>query len=195
MTEPISRLELDVAVDSEISRAFEQGEDTALAQAFQRWGALVHGLAIKGVGRSDADDLTQQVFVSAWQSRHRYRSSQGPLGAWLVGITRHRIADHWGKRHRTSEVSADPAVLHANLEQYPAPNTYTSERIDQLLVLWEELERIGDPQRHIMVLAFFEDMTHAQIAESMDMPLGTVKSYISRTLRKLRSRLEGDGAH
>lgn len=191
----MSRLEPDVAVDADISRAFEQAEDGSLERAFARWGGLIHGLATKAVGRTDADDLTQQVFVSAWQSRHRYEAGQGPLGAWLVGITRHRVADHWGKRHRANEISADPSVLHANLDTQSAPNAYTSERIDQLLVLWEELERIGDPQRHIMVLAFFEDMTHAQIAESLDMPLGTVKSYISRTLRLMRSRLEGEGAH
>ncbi|MGB5952457.1 MAG: sigma-70 family RNA polymerase sigma factor [Ornithinimicrobium sp.] len=195
MTGPISRMKPDVAVDADISRAFELAEDDSLDRAFQRWGGLIHGLASKAVGRTDADDLTQQVFVSAWQSRHRYDASQGLLGAWLVGITRHRVADHWAKRHRVNEISADPTLLTANLEQEAAPNTYTSERIDQLLVLWEELERIGDPQRQIMVLAFFEDMTHAQIAESLNMPLGTVKSYISRTLRRMRSRLEGEDAH
>ncbi len=195
MTDRISGLDTDVDADRSISLAFTQGHPTALAQAYQRWGGLVHGLAAKAVGHSDAEDVTQQVFVSAWQSRERYRVEQGPLGAWLVGITRHRIADHFGRRHVGKEVAADPSVLHANLEHHPAPNTVTADRIDQMLVLWEELERIGDPQRRIMVLAFFEDMTHAQIAEVLDIPLGTVKSYIARTLRRMRSRLEGEHAH
>lgn len=185
---------MDVEADHSISLAFSQGHPTALAQAYRRWGGLVHGLAAKAVGHTDADDVTQQVFVSAWQSRARYRTEQGPLGAWLVGITRHRVADHFARRHMGNEVASDPSVLAANLDQRTAPNTITADRIDQMLVLWEELERIGDPQRRIMVLAFFEDMTHAQIAEALDIPLGTVKSYIARTLRRMRSRLEGEHA-
>lgn len=62
------------------------------------------------------------------------------------------------------------------------------------LLLHQELEHIGDPQRQIMLLAFFQDMTHRQAAEHLGMPLGTVKSHIGRTLRGLRDRLEGDGA-
>jgi len=188
---------VDVAgqADARLSAAFAEGEAAALSHAYQRWGGLVHGLATKAVGRSDADDVTQQVFVSAWQSRERYRPDEAPLGAWLVGITRHRIADHFARRHRRHEVPADPDVLRANLAERPATNGLTAERVDQLLVLWEELERIGDPQRRIMVLAFFEDMTHVQIAEELSLPLGTVKSYISRTLRRMRSRLEGEHEH
>jgi RNA polymerase sigma factor (sigma-70 family) len=195
VTDRNTRVDVDGEADARLSAAFAEGEADALARAYQRWGGLVYGLATKAVGRSDADDVTQQVFVSAWQSRHRYRPGEAPLGAWLVGITRHRIADHLGRRHHRHEVTADPDVLRANLDDQAATNGWTSERVDQLLVLWEELERIGDPQRHIMVLAFFEDMTHAQIAEELSLPLGTVKSYISRTLRRMRSRLEGEHEH
>ncbi|HKJ12037.1 MAG TPA: sigma-70 family RNA polymerase sigma factor [Ornithinimicrobium sp.] len=195
MTNRSGRVEVDDAADAQLGASFASGEAAALSEVYERWGGLVYGLASKAVGRSDADDVTQQVFVSAWQSRHRYRPEEAPLGAWLVGITRHRIADHFGRRHRTHEVPSDPDVLRANLGERPATNGLTAERVDQLLVLWEELERIGDPQRRIMVLAFFEDMTHAQIAEELSLPLGTVKSYISRTLRRMRSRLEGEHEH
>ncbi|MGB7449276.1 MAG: sigma-70 family RNA polymerase sigma factor [Ornithinimicrobium sp.] len=192
MTDRSSRVDVDDETDAQVGAAFVRGDQTALSDVYRRWGGLVHGLATKAVGSSDADDITQQVFVSAWQSRHRYQPERGPFGAWLVGITRHRIADHFARRHRQHEVSADPQVLRANLAERVATNEMTVERVDQLLLLWEELERVGDPQRSIMVLAFFEDRTHAQIAEDMSLPLGTVKSYISRTLRRMRSRLEGD---
>lgn len=194
MTGRLKQTQVEVDNDLGVARAFATGDPEALHSAYQRWGGLIHGLAAKAVGPADADDVTQQVFVSAWQSRSRYQVDQAPLGAWLVGITRHRIADHLSRRHRKHEVSADPTVLMDNLDQHPAPNTMTSERIDQLLLLWEELERIGNPQRQIMVLAFFEDMTHAQISEHLGMPLGTVKSHIARTLRQLKTRLEAEHA-
>lgn len=180
--------------DIALARAFADGDRSSLSEVYSRWGAMIHGLAAKAVGPMDADDITQQVFISAWQSRTRYEPERAPLGAWLVGITRHRIADHLGARHRGAEVTTEPSGLLANLDQESASNAWTVERIDGLLLLHQELEEIGDPQRRIVLLAFFEDMTHQQIAEHLQMPLGTVKSHIGRTLRRLRDRLEGEHA-
>jgi len=194
VTRRLEQAQVKVDQDIVLARAFATGEANALRSAYQRWGGLIHALAVKSVGPGDADDVTQQVFVSAWQSHSRYQVDQAPLGAWLVGIARHRIADHLSHRHRKDEDSADPNVLLGNLDQRPAPNAMTPERIDQLLLLWEELERIGNPQRQIMVLAFFEDSTHAQISQHLDMPLRTVKSHIARTLRRLETRLEAEHA-
>mgnify|MGYP001165958723 CR=1 FL=1 len=175
--------------EHEIATAFAAGDHRALEQAYRRWGGLVHGLAARAVGASDADDVTQQVFVSAWQSREGYDPTR-PLGGWLVGITRRRIADHHRRRHVGVELSADPQDVRDGLEASARGAPDEAERSASLLTLHEELERIGDPQRTIVRLAFFEDLTHTQVAERLDLPLGTVKSHIGRTLRRLRDRLE-----
>ena len=179
--------------DDEVARRFAAGEDRALAWAYRRWSPMVHGLAVRAVGPVDAEDVTQQVFVKAWTSRGGYRREAGPLGAWLVGITRHAVADALRARPRRSELSTDPTELPADRSTRagaPGPESLVPDRV----VLMTELAEVAQPQRSIVEMAFFEDLTHRQIAERTGLPLGTVKSHIRRTLTRLRDRLGGDHA-
>ena len=176
--------------DIEVARRFAAGDEQALALAYERWGGLVHGIAVRALGSvADAEDVTQQVFVSAWTGRAGYRSSAGPLPAWLVGITRHRIADAFARRKRDERERLAVATM-PDPQAVPTSGTGPEDR----LVLLDELARIGEPQRGIMELAFFHDLTHEQIAARTGLPLGTVKSHIRRTLVRLRTRLEVNGA-
>lgn len=173
--------------DREIATAWVEGDEDALERAYRRWGGLVHGLARKAVGADDADDVTQQVFVSAWRGRATYDPDAGPLGAWLVGITRRRVADLLRSRHRLVEVATDShALAEADL-----PSGLSREDGDDVLTIFEELERIGDPQRRIILLAYVDDLTQREIAARLDLPLGTVKTHTNRTLARLRTLLGG----
>ena len=179
--------------DDEVARRFALGDEQALAWAYERWASQIHGMAVRAFGPGpDAEDVTQQVFVSAWTGRAGYRPEQGPLAAWLVGVCRHKIADTWARRDRQRR-EAEAAM--AGLQSGPAPVTAGVDTVvaDRMLVL-DELDLLDQPQRGIIELAFFEDLTHAQIAARTGIPLGTVKSHIRRTLERLRTRLEVDGA-
>jgi RNA polymerase sigma factor (sigma-70 family) len=179
--------------DAEVARRFVTGEEQALAWAYERWAAQVHGMAVRAFGPGpDAEDVTQQVFVSAWTGRAGYRPEQGPLPAWLVGICRHKIADTWARRDRQRRAT-EAAVAEAQAAPAGGPAPVDSTVADRVLLLGE-LDRLGQPQRGIIELAFFADLTHTQIAERTGLPLGTVKSHIRRTLERLRDRLEVDGA-
>jgi RNA polymerase sigma-70 factor (ECF subfamily) len=176
--------------DDEVARRFACGDENALALAYERWAGLVHGLACRALGSGpDAEDVTQQVFVSAWTGRAGYRPDAGPLPAWLVGICRHRIADAHARRRREQRSQAAAAAVR---EAVPAA-AFDVDADDRVLLM-DELARVGQPQRGIIELAFFHDLTHDQIAQRTGIPLGTVKSHIRRTLVRLRSRLEVDGA-
>jgi RNA polymerase sigma factor (sigma-70 family) len=179
--------------DQEIGRRFAQGDEQALGLAYERWAAQVHGMAVRAFGPGpDAEDVTQQTFVSAWTGRAGYRPDKGPLPAWLVGVARHKIADTWARRDRQRrETEAAKADLQGPSGRATAG--VDAEVTDRVLVL-DELDLLGQPQRGIIELAFFDDLTHAQIAERTGLPLGTVKSHIRRTLERLRTRLEVDGA-
>jgi RNA polymerase sigma-70 factor (ECF subfamily) len=168
--------DLDVA---EIGRQLAAGDESALAEAYQRWSRLVYTVALRSLPTAaDAEDVTQTVFISAWRSRHNFNPEAGNVPAWLLAITRRRVADH--HRKRRDEVS---------LEHAPETLTRDADISDQVSVA-DEIDELGEPAGQIIRLAFFDDLTHQQIAHKLDMPLGTVKSHIRRSLQRMRSRLE-----
>jgi RNA polymerase sigma factor (sigma-70 family) len=179
--------------DQEVGRRFAAGEEQALAWAYERWAGQIHGMAVRAFGSGpDAEDVTQQVFVSAWTGRAGYRPESGPLPAWLVGICRHKIADAWARRDKQRREN-DAAMVEAKARPGGPVTAGVDTAVADRVLLLDELDQLGQPQRGIIELAFFEDLTHAQIAARTGLPLGTVKSHIRRTLERLRTRLEVDG--
>lgn len=176
------------AADAALGRSLVAGEDGSLAAVYGRWAPMVHGMAVRAVGPSDAEDVLQAVFVSAWRTRAGFDPSRGTLPAWLVGITRHRIADALGTKYRRGEVLTDPAS--STLGPAHGAPAVPHEAATDRVVLVGELAALGEPQRSVVALAFFEDLTHAQIADRTGLPLGTVKSHLRRSLLHLRDRLE-----
>ncbi|HET9139160.1 RNA polymerase sigma factor [Actinophytocola sp.] len=157
---------------------------------YDQYGRLVFSVALSALGsRADAEDVTQQVFVRAWRSRETYDADKGTLRTWLLTITRRVVADRLGALAR--QRAADLAAVrngHAGRAGDLAEDTV------QRLAVAARLHELTDQQRLVVRMAFFEDLTHAQIAERTGLPLGTVKSHLRRALLVLRNRWEADDA-
>ncbi|MEU6805450.1 sigma-70 family RNA polymerase sigma factor [Streptomyces neyagawaensis] len=176
------------AADDDLARGLAAGDETCLAVAYERWSALVHALARRSLGdTAEAEDVTQQVFLGVWRGRHGYRPERGAVGAWIVGITRRRIADALSARTRRADLAASAGTALA-LAGRPGRGEDPEAVLDRVLIR-SELARLPAPQRWVLHLAFYEDLTQTQIAERTGLPLGTVKSHTRRGLRRLHGRL------
>ena len=161
-----------------------------MAQAYQRWSRLIHATALRATGNpDDAADITQAVFVDAWRGHTGFLPEAGSLSGWLMTITRRRIADHWEVASR-----ARSAVCTPWRTSTPRRARRTIDRVAAQLMIADELDRLGEPAGSILRLAFYDDLTHTQIAARLALPVGTVKSHIRRSLHRLRDRMAVDDA-
>ncbi|MFE2535530.1 sigma-70 family RNA polymerase sigma factor [Streptomyces sp. NPDC059371] len=176
----------DAITDAELARGIVDGDEASLATAYRRWAALVQALARRSLGDPrEAEDVTQQVFLAVWRGARGYRPERGPVAAWLVGITRRKIADALSARTRRTELVGAAGALLALADDSRARPEASLDRV----VVRHELAKLPKPQRRVLHLAFYEDLTQTQIAQRTGWPLGTVKSHSRRGMHQLRDCL------
>lgn len=165
-----------------LEQRFAAGDPAALREAYDRHGSAVYSIALRCLGaHHDAEDVTQQVFVRAWRSRATFDPQRGTVGAWLVGITRRQVDERLAGRLRDLRIADRAGRVPPPSDPAPGP-----EQVVDAVVVADELGRLAPQVRAVVRLAFFDDLTHQQIAAVTGLPLGTVKSHLRRGLDRLR---------
>ncbi|NYJ73443.1 sigma-70 family RNA polymerase sigma factor [Allobranchiibius huperziae] len=181
---------MDPDDDARVAALFVAGEQAALRVMYDRYGPLVFRIALAIVGSvPDAEDVTQDTFVSAWRGRSTFDPEAGSLPAWLVGIVRRRSVD------QLRDIGRQRRAWNSVAQHFAAMDSSASvDNVVERTLVSDELARLPETQRRVLELAFYDGLTHTQIAAATGMPVGTVKSHVRRGLIRLRRRWEQDSA-
>ncbi len=168
---------------STLEEAFVRGDDAALKQVYDAHARLVYSYSRRSLNDERAKEVTQDVFVSAWKGRDKFNPARGSLPAWLMGITKNRLIDNVRaeQRHSSRRAASEPVDVGVEAE---------TERIGDRMLVADALKTLPDRAQMVIKLAYFEGLSHQQITEKTDLPLGTVKSDIRRGLASIRRLVE-----
>jgi len=144
---------------------------------------VVYSVALRVLGdTTQAEDVLQEIFLQIWRNPEAFDSSRGSLGAWLAVIASHRAIDQLRRRHPEMDIEDVVVSVDSNLEQM-ADRNMTVARVRSAV------EQLPPEQRKPLELAFFQGLTHTEIAAKTGEPLGTVKTRIRSALLSLRKVL------
>jgi len=181
----------DRASDQAALARMARGEGDAVAELYDRHARPIYSLALRILGdATEAEDIVQEVFSQAWKQAARYSASRGAVAAWLMTLARSRAIDRLrAKRARPGDVS-DERVAGQLVDAGPPADSLvlSSEQVARVRAALDELPLL---QRAAIELAYYEGLTHAEIADRLEQPLGTVKTRIRLAMVKLRDVLAG----
>jgi RNA polymerase sigma-70 factor (ECF subfamily) len=170
--------------DQELLRRIRLGDQDAMAVIFKRYGGAVFSVALRILrDPSQAEDVMQEILFQLWRSSESFVHGRGSLGAWLVVVARNRSIDALRRRKPTDSVEDVILASTQNLASEAERNTMIAKVRSYMLSLPPE-------QQKSIEMAFFEGLSHTEIAAKTGDPLGTVKTRIRLALLSLRKALE-----
>jgi len=166
--------------ESALMARIRAGDESAMADLYDRYSGIVYGVALRVLGNTTAaEDVLQEVFLQLWRNPQAFDADRGRLPAWLAVIARNRAIDHLRKRPPEDDIEELAISTGVNLENTAAQR----QAVDKVRGV---LSQLPSEQRRLLELAFFDGMTHSEIAEKTGEPLGTIKTRIRAGLLVLR---------
>jgi RNA polymerase sigma-70 factor (ECF subfamily) len=175
---------ISLSEDEQLLERVAKGDQQAMGQIFDRYSRMVYSVAFRVLSDSGhAEDVLQDVFFKVWREPHTFLKGRGSLGAWLAVVARNRAIDALRRRKPTDSVEDVVLVASTNLAA-------ESERNTMIEMVRKVMKALPLEQQASMELAYFEGLSHSEIAERTGDPLGTVKTRIRSALITLRKALE-----
>jgi RNA polymerase sigma-70 factor (ECF subfamily) len=173
------------------------GDHGAMEAIYDRYSRLVYAIAMRMLHDAQAaEELLSDIFMELWRKVERFDAARGSLATYLATLTRSRAIDRMraARRHAAAPLAADQAA--ALVDPAAAPSSRLTGAEDRARMV-TALGRLSGDQRSTLELAYFDDLSHSEIATRLGKPLGTVKTHIRQGLIMLREILQirpGDGA-
>ena len=164
--------------------AMKSGDQGALAELYDRYSSIVYAVALRVLGDTGAaEDVLQEVFLQLWRNPGAFDAARGSLGAWLAVITRNRAIDALRRRRPETDIE-DVVVSVAPDLAADADRSRAAEKVRGVL------GGMPAPQRSALEMAYFEGLSHSEIAAKTGEPLGTIKTRIRAGLITLRKAFQ-----
>src|SRR5271165_5376218 len=183
--EKTSRSRGEAADEMRLIARIRVGEQQAMSELYDRYSKVVYAVALRVLqDAAAAEDVLQDIFLQLWRNPDAFDASRGSLAAWLAVISRHRAIDRLRKRR--PEVDIEECVI--------AGGPDLSDEAERGLIVEKVrsvLAEMSPNQRNALELAYFQGLTHTEIAEKTGEPLGTIKTRIRTGLQQLRAKLAG----
>jgi RNA polymerase sigma-70 factor (ECF subfamily) len=175
------------AGDAELLLAVAARDRPAFIELFGRYAGRIKGFMIRqGSSPQDADEIAQEVMVSIWRRAGTFDPERAGAATWIFAIARNRRIDMIRKTRRPAPDPNDPLF-----QPDPEPDGMeTLTAAEREVQVREGIRALPEEQRRILMAAFYDGLSHGEIAERFDLPLGTVKSRIRLAFRALRGSLE-----
>jgi RNA polymerase sigma-70 factor (ECF subfamily) len=179
------------ATPSDLVQAMARGDSAALSELYEQTVSQVFAIA-RGMLRSkeDAEEVVCDVYLSAWQRASSYDPKRGSVMAWLAVVTRNRAIDVLRQRRPVISLDdMDNEALAASLAGQALCPEQLLQQFQSGTAVHRALATLSEQRRQLLGLAFFQDLSHQEIAAHVGLPLGTVKSHVRRALAALQAEL------
>lgn len=182
-TSPVNRG--DTGDEMRLVARIRAGDQQAMSELYDRYSRIVYAVALRVLqDAAAAEDILQDVFLQLWRNPDAFDASRGNLAAWLAVIARHRSIDRLRKRR--PEIDIEDCIVAGGPDLRDE-----TERALLVEKVRTALAEMNPDQRGLLELAFFQGLTHSEIAEKTGQPLGTIKTRIRSGLKYLRAKFAG----